>query len=131
VRDTPVRAREHMINVTVSIGVAVYPEHGATGSAVLEAADIALYAAKAAGRDACRTADARRPPGLAIPARRPEVASLGDRSTVSAASLGDKSTGAAASLGDKSAAAVPLGDPQLPVTGVSRPTQPAQRVPGG
>ena len=33
------------------------PEHGATGSAVLEAADSALYAAKAAGRDACRTAD--------------------------------------------------------------------------
>jgi hypothetical protein len=73
VRDTPVLARDHMISVTVSIGVAVYPEHGGTGSAVLEAADIALYAAKAAGRDACRVADPRRPPGLAIPARRPEV----------------------------------------------------------
>ncbi|GAA1039944.1 hypothetical protein GCM10009557_59870 [Virgisporangium ochraceum] len=102
VRGTPVRAREHMINVTVSIGVAVYPEHGATGSAVLEAADIALYAAKAAGRDACRTADARRPPGLAIPARRPEVAP-----------------------------AAPVGDPSVPVTGVSRGVQPAQRVLGG
>ncbi|GIJ53658.1 GGDEF domain-containing protein [Virgisporangium aurantiacum] len=98
VRGTPVRARDHMINVTVSIGVAVYPEHGATGPAVLEAADIALYAAKAAGRDACRTADARRPPGLAIPARRPEV---------------------------------PVGDPAVPVTGVSRGVQPAQRVLGG
>jgi hypothetical protein len=109
-----------MINVTVSIGVAVYPEHGTTGPAVLEAADIALYAAKAAGRDACRTADARRPPGLAIPARRPEVASLGDKSTAAVASLGDKST-----------VAVPVGDPSLPVTGVSRGAQPAQRVLGG
>jgi diguanylate cyclase (GGDEF)-like protein len=120
VRGTPVLAREHMINVTVSIGVAVYPEHGPTGPAVLEAADIALYAAKAAGRDACRTADSRRPPGLAIPARRPEVASLGDKPTVAVASLGDKPTVAVASLGDKSTAAVPLGDPSLPVTGVSR-----------
>lgn len=109
VRGTPVRARDHMINVTVSIGVAVYPEHGGTGSAVLEAADIALYAAKAAGRDACRTAEPRRQPGPAIPARRPEVASLGD----------------------KSAAAAPVTDSAVPVTGVSRAVQPAQRVLGG
>jgi two-component system, cell cycle response regulator len=39
------------IPVTVSIGIAVFPEHGTTGAAVLEAADEALYAAKAAGRD--------------------------------------------------------------------------------
>jgi diguanylate cyclase (GGDEF)-like protein len=131
VRDTPVLARDHMINVTVSIGVAVYPEHGSTGAAVLEAADIALYAAKAAGRDACRVADARRPPGLAIPARRPEVASLGDKPTVAVASLGDKPTVAVASLGDKSTVAVPVSDPAVPVTGVSRGAQPAQRVLGG
>ena len=56
VRHTPVVACDHAISVTVSIGVAVFPEHGTTGSAVLEAADRALYAAKAAGRDACRTA---------------------------------------------------------------------------
>jgi PleD family two-component response regulator len=37
--------------VTVSIGIAVFPLHGATGAAVLEAADDALYAAKAGGRD--------------------------------------------------------------------------------
>ena len=42
--------------MTVSIGVAVYPQHGATGTAVLEAADDALYAAKAAGRDTYRVA---------------------------------------------------------------------------
>ncbi|WP_018347904.1 GGDEF domain-containing protein [Longispora albida] len=39
------------IKVTVSIGLAVYPEHGETGTSVLAAADDALYAAKAAGRD--------------------------------------------------------------------------------
>ncbi len=52
IRSTPVvvpdRAR---IPVTVSIGVAVYPEHGGTGPGVLEVSDDALYAAKAAGRN--------------------------------------------------------------------------------
>jgi two-component system cell cycle response regulator len=44
------------IPVTVSIGVAVYPDHGGTGPAVLEAADRALYEAKGAGRDTYRVA---------------------------------------------------------------------------
>lgn len=45
------------VPVTVSIGIAVFPDHGSTGPAVFRAADEALYAAKAAGRDtfrACR-----------------------------------------------------------------------------
>lgn len=42
------------VSVTVSIGIAVYPDHGDTGPRVLAAADSALYAAKAAGRDAYR-----------------------------------------------------------------------------
>jgi len=37
--------------ITISAGVAVYPEHGPTGHAVLRAADAALYQAKIAGRD--------------------------------------------------------------------------------
>jgi diguanylate cyclase (GGDEF)-like protein len=41
-----------LVSVTVSIGVSVYPRHAHTGSDLLEAADQALYAAKAAGRDA-------------------------------------------------------------------------------
>jgi len=41
----------------VSIGVAVYPEHGNTAQEVLQAADDALYAAKSAGRDTHRLAD--------------------------------------------------------------------------
>jgi diguanylate cyclase (GGDEF)-like protein len=37
--------------ITLSIGVACFPEHGLTGEAVLEAADVALYRAKEEGRD--------------------------------------------------------------------------------
>jgi diguanylate cyclase (GGDEF)-like protein len=39
------------VRITVSIGIAVFPEHAATGAQVLDVADAALYAAKAAGRD--------------------------------------------------------------------------------
>jgi diguanylate cyclase (GGDEF)-like protein len=51
------------VPVTVSIGVAVYPVHGMTGAAVLEAADDALYAAKASGRDTYRIAGPAGPVG--------------------------------------------------------------------
>ncbi|WP_213454907.1 diguanylate cyclase, partial [Rhizomonospora bruguierae] len=44
------------VRVTVSIGIAVYPDHATTGPQVLTAADDALYAAKAAGRDTHRVA---------------------------------------------------------------------------
>ena len=37
--------------VTVSVGVAVFPEHGTTGEDLVRAADAALYQSKAAGRD--------------------------------------------------------------------------------
>ena len=37
--------------VSVSAGIAVFPEHGVTGSALVQAADAALYRAKNAGRD--------------------------------------------------------------------------------
>jgi diguanylate cyclase (GGDEF)-like protein len=52
-------AMSRRVPVTVSVGVAVFPEHGSTGTAVLQAADDALYAAKADGRDTCRVAGAR------------------------------------------------------------------------
>jgi diguanylate cyclase (GGDEF)-like protein len=44
------------LTVTVSVGVAVFPEHGRTGADLIRAADNALYAAKNAGRDQWRTA---------------------------------------------------------------------------
>ncbi|MEV4759026.1 diguanylate cyclase [Micromonospora sp. NPDC049559] len=71
VRDAPIMIDPHPggataaapapVRVTVSIGIAVYPDHAATGQRVLDAADDALYAAKAAGRDTYRLAvvDAR------------------------------------------------------------------------
>ena len=43
--------RQQVTGITISAGVAVYPEHGPTGHAVLRAADAALYQAKIAGRD--------------------------------------------------------------------------------
>ena len=38
-------------SVTISIGVATFPVHGADGAALITAADAAMYAAKHAGRD--------------------------------------------------------------------------------
>nr|WP_240942212.1 diguanylate cyclase [Planosporangium thailandense] len=65
IRRTPVLVRSartgnpRRIPVTVSIGIAVYPDHGTTGAAVLEAADDALYQAKSGGRDGFRVARTR------------------------------------------------------------------------
>ncbi|HWL35029.1 MAG TPA: diguanylate cyclase [Frankiaceae bacterium] len=44
-------ADEEPIRVTVSIGIAVYPDHGRSGATLVRSADAALYAAKEAGRD--------------------------------------------------------------------------------
>jgi diguanylate cyclase (GGDEF)-like protein len=63
VRDQPVPIDprrpdlDDQVPITVSIGVAVYPEHGANAQQVLDAADDALYAAKKAGRDTYRLAE--------------------------------------------------------------------------
>ncbi|MFU8853928.1 diguanylate cyclase [Micromonospora sp. SL1-18] len=65
IRDQPVPVDGHSgpvrVPVTVSIGIAVYPDHAATGQQVLDAADDALYAAKSAGRDGYRLARAPDP----------------------------------------------------------------------
>jgi diguanylate cyclase (GGDEF)-like protein len=47
-------------NPSLSCGVAIYPEHGLTGAAVLKAADDALYQAKRNGRNRTETAVADR-----------------------------------------------------------------------
>ena len=46
----PFHLGEQRIEVSISIGGAVFPEHGGGGDALLRAADAALYAAKAGGR---------------------------------------------------------------------------------
>nr|WP_318783734.1 diguanylate cyclase [Plantactinospora soyae] len=67
VRETPIAIRPRpgviapvraLVSITVSVGVAVYPDHAATGPQLLVAADEALYAAKAAGRDTYQLATA-------------------------------------------------------------------------
>ena len=49
---------ETPLDVTVSVGVAVFPLHGSSSSALLRRADEALYTAKRAGRDTWRLAAA-------------------------------------------------------------------------
>ena len=48
--------------VSASIGIAVYPTMGREPQALLEAADLALYEAKRAGRNRLAVAQAQRPP---------------------------------------------------------------------
>jgi diguanylate cyclase (GGDEF)-like protein len=48
-------------SITLSLGVAIFPDHGLTGEAVLQAADMALYRAKHAGRNRAETANHSRP----------------------------------------------------------------------
>ncbi len=51
IEETSIAAGGTTLRVTVSIGLATFPAHGKTGSAVLRAADVALYKAKAGGRN--------------------------------------------------------------------------------
>jgi diguanylate cyclase (GGDEF)-like protein/PAS domain S-box-containing protein len=52
VKHVRVEYRDHVIGpVTASAGVAAFPDHGTTRAALLQAADAALYRAKAEGRD--------------------------------------------------------------------------------
>jgi diguanylate cyclase (GGDEF)-like protein len=53
-------SRTEPLPVTISAGVAVYPVHASTGSELIDAADAALYAAKARGRNRVMTAAASR-----------------------------------------------------------------------
>ena len=49
-------------SVSASMGVAIFPEHGKTGDALLRAADAALYASKDDGGDRVSTAVPQRGP---------------------------------------------------------------------
>ena len=57
------------LTVTASVGAAALPDHAADAAALVAAADAAVYAAKAAGRDRVATpAEAARTPGPPTPA---------------------------------------------------------------
>lgn len=51
IKQMHIRYREHLLNFTISIGIAGLPEHGFRESDILHAADLALYQAKSQGRD--------------------------------------------------------------------------------
>jgi len=52
--------------VTMSLGVAAFPDHGVSAEALLQAADQALYRAKAAGRDRVAVAGSAGPRGIDV-----------------------------------------------------------------
>lgn len=51
--------RQTLDSITISVGVACFPEHGLTGEVVIRAADAALYQAKREGRDRIVSASER------------------------------------------------------------------------
>jgi diguanylate cyclase (GGDEF)-like protein len=60
VKELQIHHRGRYINSTsMSLGVAVFPDHGAAGEDLIRAADNALYRAKAQGRDRVVAASAR------------------------------------------------------------------------
>jgi len=58
IRSRPLHSSAGDLVVTISIGVAVYPDHGDSPAGLVRAADQALYAAKDGGRDRWRLAAA-------------------------------------------------------------------------
>jgi diguanylate cyclase (GGDEF)-like protein len=52
----PIHIQQSLINVTISVGVALFPEHGRSAEELLAAADAALYEAKDSGRNRVVTA---------------------------------------------------------------------------
>ena len=50
----PHRLRGHIVRVTGSIGIALYPHHGADAATLIDSADLAMYQVKTAGRNSYR-----------------------------------------------------------------------------
>ena len=57
-RELHVWYEEKLLHTTLSLGVAAFPEHGTTPDDLIHSADLAMYAAKQAGRDCVRVASA-------------------------------------------------------------------------
>jgi diguanylate cyclase (GGDEF)-like protein len=58
----------HAVNITASAGVAIYPVHGEDADTLIHSADLALYEAKRAGKNAYRISERtdRSPGGLSL-----------------------------------------------------------------
>jgi two-component system cell cycle response regulator len=57
----PYNIEGHTVNITTSVGVGIYPDHGEDTSALMKSADLALYEAKHAGKNAYRIAGSADP----------------------------------------------------------------------
>ncbi len=51
IKHLAIEYQQQLDSITVSVGVACFPNHGSTSELLLQSADLALYQAKAAGRD--------------------------------------------------------------------------------
>lgn len=51
VKHLAIEHQQQLGSITVSVGIACFPDHGSTSDLLLQSADLALYQAKAAGRD--------------------------------------------------------------------------------
>ena len=61
----PIEIEGHVVQVGLSIGIALCPPHGSTADSLMRNADAALYAAKAGGRGVARVFE---PPARPRPA---------------------------------------------------------------
>ncbi len=52
----PYNIQAHDVRMTVSIGISIFPTHGTEAEILLKSADLALYQAKHAGKNAYRLA---------------------------------------------------------------------------
>ena len=52
----PYDIEDHVVDITISAGVSIYPDHGKETETLLKSADLALYAAKAEGKNSYRIA---------------------------------------------------------------------------
>ncbi len=67
VKDIQVKYQDQLLNsTTISLGVAIFPDHGSTREEVIAAADAALYRAKQAGRDRVEIAGLNSPVAAAL-----------------------------------------------------------------
>jgi hypothetical protein len=110
------------ITVTVSIGIGVYPDHATSGQQVLDAADDALVAAKAAGRDTYR---------LALVRARPEVEEIAVPAGAVSPEDGPPRAGAQPGAGQAAASSGPAGGVRhAPVGGASSGPHPPRQSRG-
>ncbi|MEV0713085.1 diguanylate cyclase [Asanoa sp. NPDC050611] len=111
------------IAVTVSIGIAVFPSHAATAQAVLDAADDALYAAKAAGRDGFRVAPGGEPVMAEIPVAAAAVTPADNQPRAGGSGLDLRRPAEQSQAGGSK--------PIRPAGGASSGTQPPRQTRGG